>query len=208
MDSLRQLAHALGADERTVRRAAEQGAVRCRRSSPRRVEFAEGELDYLREHWEILADLRRALRTEPNVRFAVLFGSIARGDGDEGSDLDLIVELADYGPGKIGRLESRLEQALERPVELHTLRDAEGSPYLLHQVLRDGRVLVDRAGRWARLYRRRHSIAKEAEVAKRALYERETKSVDLLRDMAQRRREQKPSENPGADVYELQKASK
>ena len=47
---------------------------------------------------ELVADLRRALRTEPNVRLAVLYGSLARGDEDAGSDLDLLVSLAEDRP--------------------------------------------------------------------------------------------------------------
>jgi hypothetical protein len=33
---------------------------------------------YILDHWPLLAQLRRALRTEPNVRLAVVYGSIAR----------------------------------------------------------------------------------------------------------------------------------
>ena len=43
--------------------------------------------------WSLLSALRRALRTEPNVRLAVVYGSFARGDDVSDSDLDLLVSL-------------------------------------------------------------------------------------------------------------------
>ncbi len=37
------------------------------------------EREYVRRSWRLLSTLRAALRTEQNVRFALLFGSVARG---------------------------------------------------------------------------------------------------------------------------------
>ena len=98
MGPLQQLAKDVGAEERTLRRAAAQGSIRCRRAGPRRLRLDPGEREYLRRHWKLLSELRRALRTERHLRLAVLYGSLARCDGDDGSDLDLLVSSSSDGP--------------------------------------------------------------------------------------------------------------
>jgi predicted nucleotidyltransferase len=157
------VARELGADERTLRRAAQRGAVRCRRPGPRKLEFVEGELDYLRSHWELMRALTCALRTEPNVRIAVLYGSVARGDDRFGSDIDVLVELRDDAPGAAKGLAMRLEGALGRDVDVARLsRARERAPLLVLQALDEGRVLVDRDKRWPALMRERDRIARAA----------------------------------------------
>src|SRR5262245_14498650 len=95
MGTVQELANKLGVDERTLRRAVSQGALRAHRPGPRRLRLAPGEEEYLRSHWQLLANLRNALRTQRRVRLAVLYGSLARGDEDADSDLDLLVSGAD-----------------------------------------------------------------------------------------------------------------
>ena len=85
MNSLRRVAAELSIPERTLRRAASEGLVRGERVSPRRFQITLREEAYLRTHWVLLRGLRAALRTEPNVRLAVLFGSTATGGDDERS---------------------------------------------------------------------------------------------------------------------------
>jgi hypothetical protein len=75
------------ADQRTLRRAVALGTVRYAKLSPRRVELAAGEEEYLRRHWGLLGSLPSALGTEPNMRFAAVFGSVARGEDDADSDI-------------------------------------------------------------------------------------------------------------------------
>jgi predicted nucleotidyltransferase len=141
------LAEEIGADERTLRRAVQQGTVQCERVSPRRIEVSDAELAYLREHWPSLARLRAALRTEPNVRVAILFGSLARGDGGENSDVDLLVDLRDEDFPRPIRLIARLEDLMEREVQFIPLeRVRHRNPLLLSDAVRDGRVIVDRVG--------------------------------------------------------------
>jgi uncharacterized protein len=106
---------------------------------------------YLRRQWPLLRELRAALRTEPNVRLAVLFGSQATGQHSDGSDVDLFVALDDPSAGRVAELAGRLERRLGRDVQLVRLEDAERAPSLIVDVLEHGRVLVDRDGRWSRL---------------------------------------------------------
>lgn len=157
------LAAELSADERTLRRAVSRGTVRCRRQSPRRLALAEGEVAYLRAHWPTVAALIRALRTEPNVRLAILYGSVARGDDREDSDVDMLVGLReDTGRAALG-LADRLESALGRPVDVVRLPHLrETSPLLLLQALDEGRVLVDRDAAWPALRAERDTVAADA----------------------------------------------
>jgi predicted nucleotidyltransferase len=157
------LAAALEADERTVRRAIEQGTVHGERVSPRRLEISESEERYLQSHWRFLERLRAVLRTEPNVRVAVVFGSLARGDETPDSDVDLLVELGDGSWARRQALNTRLERALGRPVELVVLDQVEHqNPSLLLDALRDGRVVAERDQRWTALKRRAPALRRAA----------------------------------------------
>lgn len=150
-ESLRTLASHLGIPERTVRRAAAEGLIRGERKSPRRFRTSMREEAYLRSHWSLLCDARKALRTEPNVRLAVLFGSVAAGRDAPGSDVDILVVLADPSASRVAELTGRLERRVGRDVQLVRLQDAERAPDLMAGVLEEGRVLVDREGRWEQL---------------------------------------------------------
>jgi predicted nucleotidyltransferase len=157
MGVLQELAVDLDVEERTLRRAVSQGTLRASRSGPRRLRLASGEREYLHAHWSLLSRLRRALRTEPGVRLAVLYGSLARGDEDADSDLDLLISFADDRPLAGVELAVRLERVVGRPVDIARLERVEAqAPLLLDRVLDEGRVLVDRDGQWG-LLRERHS---------------------------------------------------
>lgn len=149
--SLSTLAHHLEVPERTLRRATAQGLVRGQRTSARRYETSLREEAYLRRHWPLLRELRDALRTEPNVRLAVLFGSQATGRSTERSDIDLLVVLVDASAARVAQTTGRLERRLGRDVQLVRLQDAEGAPSLMADALEQGRVLVDRDGHWPNL---------------------------------------------------------
>lgn len=156
---IQQLAEELNADERTLRRAVTQHTIHGQRPSPRRIRLAPGEIQYLRAHWELLADLRKALRTKRDVRLAVLFGSVARGDEDAGSDLDLLVASFDGEPLNAVQLAAHLRDLAGRDVDIADLKRIEAvAPLLLARVLDEGRVLVDRDGAWQALYERRRAI--------------------------------------------------
>lgn len=129
------------------------------------------ERTYLRENWPVLRDLRSALRTEPSVRAAILFGSYARGEQHDASDIDVLVDRKP-GPG-LREVARRLSKRLGRVTQLIALEDAERAPLLLAEVLRDGRVLVDRDETWDRLR------AAQATIERRAIRERQRIDTEL-----------------------------
>jgi predicted nucleotidyltransferase len=148
MESLSQAASELAIPERTLRRAASEGLVRGERVSPRRFRITFREEAYLRSHWGLLRALRAALRTEPNVRLAVLFGSTATGSDDERSDVDVLVVLRDPGVGRLAELADRLSRSIGREMQLVRLFEAQNSPVLMVDVIDHGRVLIDRDDLW------------------------------------------------------------
>jgi predicted nucleotidyltransferase len=161
--ALPRIALQLDADERTLRRAVERGAIRARRPSPRALELAPGELAYLRSHWPVLSTLTQALRHDPNVELAVLYGSAARGDEHRGSDVDVLASFRSDDDGAPSRLARRLEEAIGKPVDVARLsRVRRQAPLLLLAAIDDGRVLVDRNGSWPRLRNQRETIARAA----------------------------------------------
>lgn len=164
MGTIQQLATSLDADERTLRRAVAQGTIHCRRPGPRKIRLSPGEAEYLQGHWGLLSKLRQALRTERDVRLAVLYGSIARGDEDAGSDLDLLVALSNDEVMASARLARRLGTVVGRHVDVALLEGIEATaPLLLARVLDEGRVIVDRDGIWARLREDRRAIHARAQ---------------------------------------------
>jgi predicted nucleotidyltransferase len=161
--TLPDIAAQLGADARTLRRAAERGAVHCRRPGPRSLELAPGELTYLQGHWKLLSVLTRALRTEPNVDLVVLYGSAARGTEHARSDIDILVDFRDDAGASTTALARRLEDRVGVPVDVASLsRVRRKSPLLLLQAIDEGRVLVDRGDTWEALRRARETIARAA----------------------------------------------
>jgi len=148
MSSLRRVAAELSIPERTLRRAASEGLVRGERVSPRRFHITLPEEAYLHVYWPLLRELRAGLRTEPNVRLAVLFGSTATGQDRERSDVDVLVALHDPGVGRLADLAGRLARRLGRDVQLVRLSEAQASPTLMADVIEHGRVLVDRDDLW------------------------------------------------------------
>jgi uncharacterized protein len=151
MNELGILATDVGASERTLRRAVNQGTLRAARPTPRKLDISTLERKYIRRSWPLLAKLRAVLRTEQNVRFALLFGSAARGDDAPGSDVDLLVEMREPSLDRIVDLGAKIEAQLGRRVDILTREEAEASQHLLADAAAEGRVLVDREARWAGL---------------------------------------------------------
>ncbi len=181
MGPIQQLAKEVGAEERTLRRAAAQGSLHCRRIGPRRLRFDPGEREYLWRHWEFLSELRQALRTERHVRLAVLYGSLARGDGDDGSDLDLLVSSSSDRPSTSIDLAMRLAPIFDRRVDVARLPQVESdAPLLLDRILDEGRVLVDRDGLWQPLRARRRAIRARASRSHRRQMSNAARAIEEL----------------------------
>jgi predicted nucleotidyltransferase len=154
MTGLTLLAAAVGVNERTLRRAVGEGTLRATRPTPRTLEMSFAERDYIRRQWSLVSSLRVVLRTEPNVRFALLFGSAATGNDTQQSDVDLLVDLRDASFERVVDLATKLRGFLGRNVDLVELHEAEHEPAFLARVVAEGRVLVDREGLWSGLHRR------------------------------------------------------
>jgi len=163
MSALADLAHDVGVDERTLRRAVSQGTLRGTRPSPRKLDLPLSERRYVRRSWPLIAALRTALRTEPNVRFALLFGSAATGNDTPESDVDLLISLRDPSFERLVELEARLAERVGRPCDVVLLEDAERKPSFLDLALDDGRVLVDRVSTWPELRRRAVRLGRAAD---------------------------------------------
>jgi predicted nucleotidyltransferase len=159
----------------------QRGTVRADRPGPRQIELATGEGEYLREHWGLIAAVADALRTERNVRLAVLFGSLARGDAGEGSDVDLLVWFADERPLCAAQLAARLARALCRDVDVLSLdRVREREPVLFDAILKDGRPVIDRDRSWPALTAERATIRRAATGARRVRHRRAAQAVARL----------------------------
>jgi predicted nucleotidyltransferase len=150
--SVTNLARELGTTDRTLRRLAALGTISSghRRGRPARAVLQEA--SYLKNHWSVLSRLRGALRTEPRVVLALLFGSVAAGSDTPESDIDLAVAIdGDHDLTDLHRLRVRLSQKLRRRVDLFDLDDLIAQPGLLAGVLDEARPVVDRAYVWPRL---------------------------------------------------------
>lgn len=180
--SLAQTAARLNCSERTLRRSVEEGLLRGERRGGRgEVRLPFGEELYLREHWGTLSRLRRALRTEPKVRLAVLFGSVASGEDRPDSDVDLLIEHATGDLEEVVELQRRLQGHIRRSLHIVLLEDAEQSALLLADILLEGRVLVDRRDAWRRLGRKRGKVLRQAAAEGMVVGEAARRGVDEAR---------------------------
>jgi predicted nucleotidyltransferase len=85
--------------------------------------------------------IRAAIRIQPTVQLAILFGSLAAGEGRPESDLDLAIDVGrPLTAGEIIALISALSERVGRPVDLVDIQ-AIGEP-LLGQILRHGKRIL------------------------------------------------------------------
>jgi uncharacterized protein len=110
-------------------------------------------------------ELRAALRTEPDVEFALLFGSMARGDDGPESDIDILVALRERVPGRLVELEVDLGEISDREVHLTDFEATSRNELLLATAVEDGRILVDRENRWPSLRSELDSLRERADRA-------------------------------------------
>ena len=94
-----------------------------------------------------------ALNTQPGIRLAILFGSLAAGREREDSDLDLAIDAGHrLTAGEKLALMNELAERTGRPVDLVDLQ-AVGEP-LLDQILRHGHRLLGSETCYADLIRK------------------------------------------------------
>ncbi|MCX7925371.1 MAG: nucleotidyltransferase family protein [Fimbriimonadales bacterium] len=80
---------------------------------------------------------RAVLRERYGVKSIAVFGSYARGEATESSDIDLVVQLEQPLGLKFFELWDYLEQALGTPVDLLTPNALNQRPRLKHEAERD-----------------------------------------------------------------------
>jgi predicted nucleotidyltransferase len=91
--------------------------------------------------------IRDRARTLPAVQLAVLFGSVARGENRDRSDVDLGVWLEPDTLDQRVEVEAELGRAAGRPVDVIVLNQAP--PLLRFEIARDGVLLLERReGMW------------------------------------------------------------
>jgi len=88
--------------------------------------------------------LREVLRADPRVAFALVFGSVARGEATPHSDLDVAIGLtrtANFDANDVGALVAALERAAQCDVDLVIVNEAP-SP-ITYRIFRDGRLIFE-----------------------------------------------------------------
>jgi len=95
---------------------------------------------------EIESRIAKALGTFPEVTFAYLFGSRARGDARPDSDVDVAISVLEgENTGRLWLMAmGALEQALA-PLKVDCILLNDAPPGLRFSVVRDGRIVLDRA---------------------------------------------------------------
>jgi predicted nucleotidyltransferase len=98
---------------------------------------------------DILDRLRERAASLPQVRLAVLFGSMARGQRRKDSDVDLGLLLGPVSRRERLHVEAELARAAGREVDFINLDEAP--PLLRFEITRDGVVILEREeGLWTR----------------------------------------------------------
>jgi predicted nucleotidyltransferase len=162
MSATLELARELDTSDRTLRRAVSRELLRGTRRSANRLAILDDERAYIRSHWGLLQTLVAALRTEPGVEAAILYGSAAKGTDRADSDVDLLVKLRGTASTSVPALERRVTQAVGRRVHVVRLEDALADGAFALEIIDHGRPLTDRGDVWPSLRRRRAGLARKA----------------------------------------------
>ena len=91
-----------------------------------------------------LQELVRRVAVQPHVRRIWLFGSRARGEARERSDIDLAIEAPDAGPREWLEVCRVVEEDADTLLPIDLIRLEEASEGLRARVRAEGRVLFER----------------------------------------------------------------
>jgi predicted nucleotidyltransferase len=91
---------------------------------------------------EIEQRLRHALSAEPDVRWAYLFGSAARGEAFRDVDVAVMLTRTARGAVALGRVAASVERVAS-PFRVDVIDLPAAAPALAGRIVREGRVLVD-----------------------------------------------------------------
>lgn len=93
-----------------------------------------------------LEKISQHLKSNEEIVFAYLYGSIARGEERQESDIDIAIYVKDpsliQDPHFETKLALELEKLTKRSVDVRVINS--GSLLFIHQVLRDGKLLLSK----------------------------------------------------------------
>ena len=93
-------------------------------------------MDFRRHCIDILTEVSHTLRTEYGVKSLRVFGSVARGEDKDSSDVDLFVDMPPKALRMVA-LKNYLQNILGRSVDL-VRSHAALDPFLLSEINKDG----------------------------------------------------------------------
>jgi len=103
------------------------------------------------------ATITKILDNDSNVLFGYLFGSYAKGDATQKSDVDIAVYLQDVSLDARLGLHHTLQKALHKEVDLIVLNETRNI-YLLEEIIYHGILLKDHSMREEYEVRKQHEI--------------------------------------------------
>ena len=93
---------------------------------------------------DFITDRCREVFEQYDVEYCYLFGSYSRAEAKETSDVDLLISTAVTGMDFYGMAE-RLRVSLHKRVDLLGLEQLSGNPELLHDILKEGIKIYEKA---------------------------------------------------------------
>ena len=91
---------------------------------------------------DLLTEASPYIRSEFGVRFLQVFGSVARGDERDGSDVDIYVDMPPKAL-KVVELKQYLQRLLGRAVDI-VRNHSNLDPFLTNEINRDGITIIER----------------------------------------------------------------
>ena len=107
------------------------------------VEDCDNPADPVQDYAEAKQIVRQVLGSHPSVRRVGMFGSFVRGEQEDSSDVDLLLQIDDKTASEVMGIGFELAENLGRDVDmLTTLRGAQSS--FVENLKREGRLIYRR----------------------------------------------------------------